>query len=64
MYPCINRNARPNNNQLITYYQTCQLLLKKLNMCSVNQINAQVKLTEMWKASKVENCPIKLIKKT
>ena len=28
MYSCINRNARPNNNQLITYsyYQTCQLL--------------------------------------
>ena len=21
MYLCINRNARPNNNQLITYYQ-------------------------------------------
>ena len=21
MYSCINRNARPNNNQLITYYE-------------------------------------------
>ena len=27
MYPCINRNARPNNNQLITYYlRVCYLL--------------------------------------
>ena len=28
MCPCINRNARPNNNLLITYYKTCQLLNK------------------------------------
>ena len=28
-------------------------------MLSVNQINAQVKLTEMWKAQNVENYPIK-----
>ena len=27
MCPCINRNARPNNNQLITYYlPVCDLL--------------------------------------
>ena len=27
MYPCINRNARPNNNQLITnYLPVCYLL--------------------------------------
>ena len=32
-------------------------------MLSVNQINAQVKLTEMWKASNVENYPTKLCKK-
>ena len=25
MYPCINRNARPNNNQLITYYLSSYL---------------------------------------
>ena len=28
MYPCINRNARPNNNQLITYYQRVHYLLR------------------------------------
>ena len=32
-------------------------------MLSVNQINAQVKLTEMWKASNVQDYPIKLVKK-
>ena len=32
-------------------------------MLSVNQINAQVKLTEMWKANYVPNYPIKLEKK-
>ena len=34
-----------------------------LKMLSANQINAQVKLTEMWKASNVKDYPIKLIKK-
>ena len=37
--------------------------LKNINMLSVNQINAQVKLTEMWKAHNVENYPLKLEKK-
>ena len=34
-----------------------------LNMLSANQINAQVKLTEMWKAMHLPNYPIKLEKK-
>ena len=32
-------------------------------MLSVNQINAQVKLTEMWKAHNIENYPLKIEKK-
>ena len=28
MYPCIKRNARPNNNQLITYYLCVRYLLR------------------------------------
>ena len=28
MYLCINRNARPNNNQLITYYLHVRYLLR------------------------------------
>ena len=30
-----------------------------LKMLSINQINAQVKLTEMWKAMNIEDYPIK-----
>ena len=29
-------------------------------MLSVNQINAQIKLTEMWKSQMIENYPIKI----
>ena len=32
-------------------------------MLSVNQLNAQIKLVEIWKASNVENYPLKLNKK-
>ena len=34
-----------------------------LKMLSVNQINAPVKLTEMWKALNVQDYPINLVKK-
>ena len=37
-------------------------LLVKFNMMSVNQINAQMKLSEMWKAVNEENHPFELIK--
>ena len=33
-------------------------------MLSVNQLNAQIKLTEIWKAVKDEDHPFKLVKKT
>ena len=39
------------------------LLLAKFNMLSVNQINAQMKLSEMWKAVNDEDHPFNLIKK-
>ena len=38
-------------------------LLQKFNMMSVNQINAQIKLSEMWKAVKDEDHPFNLEKK-
>ena len=38
-------------------------IAQKLNMLTVNQINAQVKLTEMWKASNDPNYPLKINKK-
>ena len=38
MYPCINRNSRPNNNQLITYYQLVSYLLR-IQQYPVNNTN-------------------------
>ena len=38
-------------------------LLKNLKMLSVNQINAQIKQTEIWKAVNNENHPISVKKK-
>ena len=35
-------------------------LLTQMNMMSVNQINAQIKIQEIWKALHVENYPIKV----
>ena len=37
-------------------------MLESQNMLSVNQLQAQVKLTEMWKAHNSTNYPIKLDK--
>ena len=34
-------------------------MLKKFKMLSVNQINAQIKLCEMWKSVHIVNYPIK-----
>ena len=35
MYPCINRNSRPNNNQLITYFQHVHYFLRILQYFKV-----------------------------
>ena len=37
-------------------------LLRMTNMLSVNQLNAQIKLVEIWKAANVENYPLKITK--
>ena len=37
-------------------------MLEKFNLQSVNQLNAGVKLLEMWKALNVENCPLNVSK--
>ena len=36
------------------------LLLSKFGMLSVNQLNAQMKLVEMWKAINVDDYPLKV----
>jgi hypothetical protein len=33
-------------------------------MLSINQLNAQIKLTDMWKANNKANCPLLLPKQT
>ena len=38
-------------------------LLAKFNMMSVNQINAQIKLSEMWEAVNDEDHPFNLVKR-
>ena len=35
-------------------------MLKKHNMLSVNQLNAQIKLTEIWKAMNDEDHPFRI----
>ena len=55
-------------NDLMRYLTGCQVkdrvsimsLLNKLNMVSVNQLNAQIKLLEIWKSIHIEEYPLKL----
>ena len=50
------------NNVKLSDKQSTSSLLKKVNMLSVNQINAQIKLTEIWKAVNNVECPLNIIK--
>ena len=51
-----------NNTQICDKINTVTIA-NNLKMLSVNQINAQIKLTEMWKASNMINYPIILERK-
>ena len=51
------------NNTRISDKMNIVKLAQNLKMLSVNQINAQIKLTEMWKATNLKDYPIKLDKK-
>ena len=57
-----NKLVRLLNNARISDKKSTISLLDKANMLSVNQINAQIKLTEIWKAVNRGNCPIKVTK--
>ena len=50
------------NNTRIKDKIKTKSIAEELKMLSVNQINAQVKLTEMWKSLNVENYPVKVEK--
>ena len=51
-----------NNSRICDKISTASLLVK-FNMMSVNQINAQIKLSEMWKAVRDEDHPFNLEKR-
>ena len=57
-----NKMIRMSNNVKLSDKQSTSSLLKRVNMLSVNQINAQIKLTEIWKAVNNVECPLNIIK--
>ena len=57
-----NKLARALNNVKLSDHCTTKSLLTKLNMQSVNQLNAQIKITEIWKAVHKDNYPIEVNK--
>ena len=56
---CQNKLLRLLNNSLISDKISIKSMLSKFNMLSVNQMNAQVKLNEIWKSVHVPNYPVK-----
>ena len=50
-----NKLLRFLNKSKISDKVSTDSILKKLNMCSVNQLNAKTKLTEMWKSVNLPN---------
>ena len=59
-----NKLARILNGVKLTDRICANILLAKLKMLSVNQINAQAKLLDMWKAIHVEGNPLQITKRT
>jgi hypothetical protein len=66
-YPSSKKPQKAQNRMLRTLTGTWQIdrvsikdMLEQTNTLSVNQTAAQVKLCEMWNASKLENDPVKI----
>ena len=57
-----NKLVRCLNNVKISEKLSTKSLLKRVNMLSVNQLNASIKLTELWKATRSDNYPLKITK--
>ena len=58
---CYNKLLRILNNSNLSEKISTKSMLTKFNLLSVNQINAQIKLTEMWKSVSIANYPIKTL---
>ena len=48
------------NNKTISDRINTDTLLTNINLLSVNRMNAQIKLTEVWKASHNKNSPLNI----
>ena len=55
-----NRLLRALNNSRIKDRVNTSTMLKKFDLLSVNQLTAQIKLLEVWKATHVKDYPIEL----
>ena len=55
-----NKLIRMLNNVTLVDRQSTKSLLSNIDMLSVNQLNASIKLTEVWKAINNDGCPLKL----
>ena len=51
------------NSKTLTDKIESKVLLKNINMLSVNQLNAKIKLLEVWKSLNVDNYPLKIATK-
>ena len=58
-----NKLIRMLNNVTLVDRQSTKSLLSNIDMLSVNQLNASIKLTEVWKAVNNDGCPLKIITK-
>ena len=57
-----NKMVRLLNGKSLIDKISTKTLLANVNMLSVNQINAQIKITEVWKAMRDANHPLKIEK--
>ena len=66
------KDIQKNQNKLLRYLNNSKVsdkistksILEKFNFMSVNQLNASIKLCDIWKAVNVENYPTKVNKIT
>ena len=59
-----NKMARYMNNTRISDQISTKSILEKHDLLSINQMNAQIKISDMWKAMNVPNYPTKIKKMT
>ena len=56
--------ARFLNNKTLKDRVCTKTLLNNVNMLSVNQLNARIKIQEIWKTQNIKNYPIEIASQT